>query len=252
MQVYDFGSLAPMRAGGGRDTLAFMRFSKTMAAAAFAVTFLATLAYPQTPAAKADAPPPNFSLTGDRFKPLAWDGMTPEQKSMIRHILAGDRKNLGGPFNILLRSPEMGSLASDFGQQARFHSSLPARLNELAIIITARFWTVQFEWNAHRRAAAQAGVSEDTIQAIANGKRPAKLAPDETAVYNFATELLKNHSVSDATFAAAKNTLGERGVVDMIAVMGYYQLVGMLMDVDRYPLPAGTEPELKPLAQLIP
>ena len=217
-----------------------------------AITFGAVAAYTQTPAAKSDAPPPNFSLTGDRFKPLTWDTMTPAQKTMVQHILAGDRKNLGGPFNVLLRSPEMGDFAQAFGAQARFHSSLPPRLNELAICVTARFWTVQFEWNAHRRAAAQAGLSEDIIQAIATGKRPAKMAADETAVYNFATELLKNHSVSDATYAAAKNTLGEKGVVDMIAVMGYYQLVGMLLDVDRYPLAAGTQPELKPLGQLLP
>ena len=225
-----------------------MRFPLVLAAIAFG----AAVAYTQTPATRSDAPPPNFSLTGDRFKPLTWDTMTPPQKTMVQHILAGDRKNLGGPFNVLLRSPEMGDLAQAFGAQARFHSSLPPRLNELAICITARLWTVQFEWNAHRRAAAQAGLSEDIIQAIATGKRPAKMAADETAVYNFAVELLKNHSVSDGTFAAAKNTLGEKGVVDMIAVMGYYQLVGMLLDADRYPLPAGTEAELKPLAQLLP
>ena len=237
-----------MRASSRHDTLAFMRFLTVIGV----VIFAGTLAYTQTRPAS-DAPPANFGgLAGDRFKPLTWDEMTPAQKQTVRHILSGDRKSLGGPFNITLRSPEMGSLAADFGQQVRFHSSLPPRLNELAIIVTARFWTVQFEWNAHRRAAAQAGVSEDTIQAIATGKRPAKMAADETAVYNFATELLKNHAVSDATFAAAKSVLGERGVVDMIAVMGYYQLVGMLMDVDRYPLPAGVQPELKPLAQLIP
>lgn len=216
------------------------------------VTFSAAVAYTQAPPAT-NGPPPNFTgLAGDRFKPLTWEEMTPAQKTTVQHILAGDRKNLGGPFNVLLRSPEMGDLAQALGGQARFHSSLPPKLNELAIIITARFWTVQFEWNAHRRAAVQAGVSEDIVQAVATGKRPAKMAADETVVYNFATELLKNHSVSDATFAAAKTALGERGVVDMIAVMGYYQMVGMLLDVDRYPLPQGQTPELKPLAQLIP
>jgi 4-carboxymuconolactone decarboxylase len=106
---------------------------------------------------------------------------------------------------------------------------------------------VQYEWNAHRQAAARAGVSEDTIQAIATGKRPAKLGADEEVVYNFATELLKTHQVSDATFAAGVKTLGEKGVVDMISVMGYYQLVAMLMNVDRYPMPAGVAPELKAL-----
>lgn len=195
----------------------------------------------------ADTAPANFSLTGDRFKPLTWDTMTPEQKTTVRHILAGDRKNLGGPFNVLLRSPEMGDLAQAFGGQMRFHSSLPPKLNELAIIVTARFWMVQFEWNAHRRAAAQAGVSQDVIDAIANGKRPAKLAPDEVPVFNLAAELLKTHAVSDATFAAAKNAVGERGVVDMMAVMGYYQMVAMMLNVDRYPMPAGVAPELKPV-----
>jgi 4-carboxymuconolactone decarboxylase len=213
-----------------------MRFPVVVAA----LTIVAAVA--QTPSA-----PPNFTLTGDRFKPLTWDQMSPAQKTMVQHILAGDRKNLGGPFNVLLRSPEMGDLAQSFGAQARFHSSLPPRLNELAIIVTARFWMVQYEWNAHRKAAATAGVSEDTIQAIATGKRPAKLAADETAVYNFATELLNDHSVSDATFAAAKNAVGEKGVVDMISVMGYYQMVAMLLNVDRYPMPEGVAPELKPL-----
>src|ERR1700744_4702012 len=99
------------------------RFPATIGATFAALTFLATLAYTQTPAASSSAPA-NFSLTGDRFKPLAWDAMTPAQKTMVQHILAGDRKNLGGPFNVLLRSPEMGDLAQAFGGQARFHSSL--------------------------------------------------------------------------------------------------------------------------------
>ncbi len=213
-----------------------------------ALIALAVAASAQTKAPAPAAPDPkNVQFSGDRFKPLTWDTMTPAQKTMTQHLLDGDRKGVGGPFNVLLRSPEMGDLAQAFGAQARFHSSLPPRLNELAIIITARFWTVQYEWNAHRRAAAQAGVSEDTIQAIANGKRPAKLQPDEEVVYNFGTELLKNHSVSDATYAAAVKLLGEKGVVDMISEMGYYQLVAMLQDVDRYPMPAGVAPELKPL-----
>lgn len=224
-----------------------MRFPKTIAAITFGLTFLATLGYTQTPAAKSGAAPANFSLTGDRFAPLAWDSMTPEQKTMVQHIFASGRTSLGGPFNVMLRSPEMGDPAQTLGAQIRFHSSLPPRLNELAIIITARFWMVQFEWNAHRRAAAQAGVSDDTIQAIAAGKRPAKMPADETAVFNFASELLKTHAVSDATFAAAKNTVGEKGIVDMIAAVGYYQMVAMLLNVDRYPMPAGVASELKPV-----
>ena len=203
----------------------------------------------QTPA-PAPAPssePPKFTLTGDRFKPLTWDEMTPEQKTMIEHLLAGDRKGVGGPFNILLRSPEMGDLAQQFGGSMRFHSSIPSRLNEFAIILTARFWTAQYEWNAHRRAAAQAGLSEDIIQAVAAGVRPTKMAPDEEIVYTFCTEVLKTHQASDATFAATKKAFGEKGVVDLMGVMGWYQFVSMMLNVDRYPMPAGVPPELKPL-----
>lgn len=222
-----------------------MRFPKTIAAATFGLTFLAMLAYTQTPAAS--SAPANFSLIGDRFAPLTWDSMTPEQKTMVEHILSSGRTSLSGPFNVMLRSPGMGDLAQGLGAQIRFHSSLPPRLNELVIITTARYWMVQFEWNAHRRAAAQAGVSADVINGIAAGKRPAKMPADEAAVFNFASELLKTHSVSDATYATAKNTVGERGIADMMFAMGYYQLVGMLLDVDRYPLPAGVTPELKPV-----
>jgi 4-carboxymuconolactone decarboxylase len=187
----------------------------------------------------------NLGLVGDRFKPLTWDQMTPEQKTMTTNLLNGPRQGLGGPFNVLLRSPEMGDLAQKLGEYARFRPAVPAKLRELAIIITARHWTAQYEWNAHRRAAAQAGLSADVIEAIANRKRPAKLLPDEEVVYNFATELLETKQVRDETFKAAVDKFGEKGVVDIIGVMGYYQMVSMLLNVDRYPLGAGVQPELK-------
>src|ERR1700733_15554584 len=142
-----------------------------------AVTFLAGIACAQAPSAT-PAAAPQFTLTGDRFKPLKWDEMTPAQKTMIEHLLSGDRRGVGGPFNILLRSPEMGDLAQQFGASMRFHSSMPPRLNEFAIILTARFWTAQYEWNAHRRAAVQAGLREDIIKAVAPGNRPARMAGD--------------------------------------------------------------------------
>src|SRR5215471_15700233 len=199
-------------------------------------------------AAQAPAPKPqDVQLVGDRFKPLKWDEMTPAQKAMMEHLVSGERRGAGGPFNVLLRSPEMGDLAQEFGASMRFHSSLPRKLNEMAIIITARHWTAQYEWNAHRTAAAQAGLAEDKIQAIAAGKRPAAMDADETVIYNFATELLNTKQVSDPVFAAVKDKFGERGVVDLIGVMGYYQLVSMLLNVDRYPLPDGAKPELQTL-----
>jgi 4-carboxymuconolactone decarboxylase len=189
----------------------------------------------------------DLHLRGGRFQPLSYDAMTPEQKALADSILAGPRTSLDGPFNVLLRSPEMGDLAQKFGAYARFHSSLPPRLSELAILITARFWTAQFEWQAHRKNALTAGLSPAIIEALAAGKRPASLQPDEEAVYNFCTEVLTTKHVSDAAFQAAKGEFGERGVVDMLGVVGYYQFVSMLLNVDGYPLPDGVSPELKPL-----
>jgi 4-carboxymuconolactone decarboxylase len=187
----------------------------------------------------------DLHLRGDRFKPLTYEQMTPEQKAMIDNVRSGERRSTDGPFNAYLRSPEMGDLAQKFGAYLRFHSSVPRKLNELAIIITARHWNAQFEWYAHRRYALEAGVSPGTVDSIAASKRPASLQPDEEAVYNFCTELLNTKQVSDKTFDAAVKTLGERGVMDLIGLLGYYEFVSMVLNVDRYPLPDGVAPPLK-------
>jgi 4-carboxymuconolactone decarboxylase len=191
--------------------------------------------------------PRSVRLRGDRFRPLTYDEMTPAQKTMIEHLLAGPRGGTEGPFNVLLRTPEMGDLMQQFGASTRFATTVPRKLYELAIIITARHWTAQFEWQAHRRGAIQSGIAPAVADAIAQGRRPAAMPPDETAVYNFTTELLETKQVSDRTFAAATNVLGERGVVELINLMGYYGTVSMLLNVDRYPLADGTVAELKPL-----
>jgi 4-carboxymuconolactone decarboxylase len=189
----------------------------------------------------------DLHLRGGRFQPLSYDTMTPEQKKLADSILAGPRTSLDGPFNVLLRSPEMGELAQKLGAQVRFHSSIPPRLNEFAILITARSWTAQYEWLAHRKNALAAGLNPALIDALAAGKRPPSMQPDEEAVYNFCTDVLTTKHASDATFQAAKEKFGERGVVDLMGVMGYYQLVSMLLNVDGYPLPEGAQPELKPV-----
>jgi len=188
----------------------------------------------------------DLQLRGGRFKPLSYDTMTAEQKTLVNDILSGPRTSLDGPFNVLLRSPEMGDLAQKFGAQMRYHSSLPPRLNEFVILITARHWTAQFEWQAHHKIALTAGLSPAIIDALATGKRPASMQPDEEAVYDFCTEVLNTKQASDAAFQTAKDKFGERGVVDMLGVMGYYQFVSMILNVDRYPLPDGAQPELKP------
>jgi len=197
-------------------------------------------------AASAQAPAArDVKLVGDRFKPLTYAEMTAEQRAMIEHLLSGERTSTGGPFNVLLRSPEIGDLAQQVGARVRYHSSLPNRLNEMAILLTARDWTAQYEWYAHKRLALQAGLNPAIVDAIAAGKRPATMATDEQALYDFQTELLKTKQVSDAAFRAAVAAFGERGVVDLLCNIGYYHLVSMVLNVDRYPLPADAKPELK-------
>jgi len=191
---------------------------------------------------------PRFTLRGDRFKPLTWEEMTPEQKTMAEHVLAGKRGSMNGPYNVLLRSPQMGDLAQQFGASTRFDSSIPHKLNELAILMTARFWNSQYEWYAHHKYGLAAGLSPALIDAIAAGRQPSGMEPDEQAVYEFCHELLETRQVSDPAFAAIKARFGERGIVDLIGVMGYYHIVSMALNVDRYPLPDGAKPELQAAA----
>lgn len=196
---------------------------------------------------------PQLQLRGDRFRPFTLDQMTPAQRSFAERAVSGAIEGgTGGPFNVLLRSPELGEGIWRYGGYIRFHSTLPPKLNELASLLTTRYWTAQFPWYAHHRAAVQAGWSESVIAAIAEGRRPTGLAPDEQAVYNFCVEMLKTTQMSDATFNVAKERLGERNLVELMGVMGYYALVSMLVNTDRFPMPEGIAPELKPLANPLP
>jgi 4-carboxymuconolactone decarboxylase len=146
----------------------------------------------------------------------------------------------------MLRSPEFADRAQRVGEFVRFHSSLPPKLKELAILVTARHWTAQYEWYAHRKLAIEAGVSAAHADAIAQGKRPTGLTDAENAAYDFASDLLYTKQVGDAVFAKAREHLGEQGVVDLIGTVGYYSLVSMCLNVDRYPIPEDAAP-LKPL-----
>ena len=188
-------------------------------------------------------------LVGNRFRPLQWSEMTEAQKTMTRNVLDGPRTAMGGPFNVMLRSPAMGDLAQELGAQVRFNSSLPAPLREMAILMAGRHWTSHYEWNAHKAAALSAGLSPAIISAIAAGQRPAAMQADEAALHRFCSELLETKRVSDETFAAAKAAFGEQGVTEIIFTLGYYSMVSMLLNVDEYPLPHGVEPELKPLSR---
>src|SRR5262249_10314990 len=128
--------------------------------------------------------------------------MTARQRDVYRGIVSGPRKGAAGPFNALLRSPEVADRVQRVGEYVRFQTSIPAALNEMAILITGRFWSAQFEFWAHRRLAQQAGLPDRIIDAIAEGRRPSPMSDDERIVYDFCTELFHHRAVSDGTFKA--------------------------------------------------
>jgi len=184
---------------------------------------------------------------GRRFSLLTEATMTPRQREAYDGIVSGPRKGAAGPFNALLRSPDVADRVQRVGEYVRFHTSIPAPLNELAILITGRFWSAQFEFWAHGRLARAAGLDGSIVDAIAAGRRPAVMSSDESMVYDLCTELFRDKAVSDRTFKAVVDRFGEQGVIDLIAASGYYSIVSMVLNVDRYPLPDGEQPPLKPL-----
>lgn len=191
-------------------------------------------------------PAPALDLRGNRFKPLTYETMTPAQRRMTDSVLSGKRGSMQGPYNVLLRSPELGDLAQQFGAHTRFNSSLPFRLNELAILLVARFWRCEFAWWAHSRIAIENGLSPDLVAAIFAGDEPADLPADEAVVYGFCHELIETRRVSDAGYAAMTGRFGEAGAVDLIGTLGYYTLVCMSLNVDQYPLPEGARGQFTP------
>jgi 4-carboxymuconolactone decarboxylase len=182
-----------------------------------------------------------------RMPPLADSALTDAQKAAIQAIVSGPRGRLVGPFIPLLRSPEFMLRLQHTGAYLRFDSALEPRRSEMVILMTARLWTQAFEWHHHRPIAEKAGLNPDIIDAIAEGRRPAKMAPDEEVIYDFIDELSRNRSVCDATYARAIEQFGERGVIDMIGIHGYYSLLAMVLNVSRAPLPEGATPGIAPL-----
>jgi 4-carboxymuconolactone decarboxylase len=183
----------------------------------------------------------------ERFKSLSDDEMNAEQKKLKASIISGPRKQMsGGPFQALMRTPELGEIVQQFGAHIRYKSIFPDALKELAILVTARNWTAQYEWHAHRRMGEQAGLSPAIADAIAEGKRPEKLSDEQAAIYDFASELVRTGEVGDAKFAAIKDRWGERGAVELILTCGYYTTVSMILNVHRHPIPADAKP-LPPL-----
>jgi len=182
-----------------------------------------------------------------RFPVIPDDKQTPEQRAMVQAITSGPRgAGLRGPFNALMRSPDVGNRIQHVGAYVRFSSCIGPKLTELGICMVGRKWTAQYEWYAHRRLAEQAGLAPAILDAIAEGKRPTGMDADETIVYNFAKELLDTTVVGDANYNAMKDRFGEQGVIDLICACGYYTIVSMVLNVAEVELPVGVTP-LKPL-----
>jgi 4-carboxymuconolactone decarboxylase len=173
----------------------------------------------------------------DRMPPIPADKLTDAQKKAAETFAEGRGYQVRGPFVPLIRSPEVMLRAKAMGDYLRFKSVLEPRINEMVIIITAREWTQQYEWQAHYPAALKAGLRREIADAIADGRRPTGLAEDEEIAYDMATEILRLKRVSDTTYARAGAKFGEQGVIDLLGVVGYYNFLAIVMNATRTALP---------------
>ena len=177
--------------------------------------------------------------------PLPADQLTEQQAEALVGFVAA-RGQPTGPWVALLRSPELMTRTRALSDYLRFESVLPGHLREFVILMTARQWGQSYEWNAHYPIAIDEGFSAEMAQAIAEGRRPEGMLEEEEVLYNFVTELQRNHSVSDATYARAVERFGEQGVVEAVSLVGYYTMISMILNTSRAPLPAGATPALTP------
>ena len=182
-----------------------------------------------------------------RMPPLAAGSMTEAQREAAEEMTAGPRKGVKGPFVPLLRSPELMDRLQKVGEYLRFQSSLEQRISEFIMLIVSREWMQQFEWFVHVPLGRKAGIAEDTIAALAEGRRPAGMSEAEAVAYDFCDELLRTKGVSDTTYRRAVARFGEIGVIDMLGVAGYFTTVSMVMNVAHTP-----PPEDKSVGALLP
>lgn len=202
------------------------------------------------------------SAKAPRFAPLTVDQMTDAQKRAAEQILATAKRADGpggrymassgefpGPYGFLLRSPELAKRWRHLADYIRFETSVPQHLNELAILIQARFWTAQFEWWAHYPLALRAGLRQSVADDLKAGKRPVGMQPDEEAVYEFCVELMRDQRVDDTTFAKLKAQFTEAQIADLVAVTGFYATVSMILNTVEAIIPTGEDPPLAPLAE---
>jgi 4-carboxymuconolactone decarboxylase len=187
----------------------------------------------------------------DRFSALSLDQLTPEQQTMATMLATPPRNNKlnTGPFNAYARSPGLGVLLLHVSDYVRFNSSLPPRLSEFAIMIAARQWTQLYEWRAHYPLAVKGGLDRQILVDLGAGNRPQGMKDDETALYDFCSEMYRDRKVSDASFKAAVAKFGERGIMDIIGIIGYYDLVSMTLIAQETTGKPGDEPALLPLTR---
>ena len=181
---------------------------------------------------------------GPRFSQLTMEQLSDVQKRVAERILKVSSAGLGGPYSILLRSPDLAERYLNMTDYLRFRTSLPHRLNELAILIEARLWDAQYEWWAHYPIAMRAGLSPAVADDIRDGRRPTTMQPDEEVVYDLCIELLHDRHLTDATFKRAVDLLGEQPTIDLIAVAGFYVMVSSVLIAGRVGIPGGGQPPL--------
>jgi 4-carboxymuconolactone decarboxylase len=174
----------------------------------------------------------------ERFAQIRYDELPPEVRPLADDILKVSSAALGGPYNALLRSPEMARRAFDFLDYLRFKTSVNKRLNELAILIQARISNAQFEWWAHEPIARKAGLSDAVMLDLQQCRRPSCMQEDERLVYDFCIQLSLNHRVPDALWARAVAAMGEQQVIDLVVLSGTYVMVSMLLNATQVGLPS--------------
>jgi 4-carboxymuconolactone decarboxylase len=178
-------------------------------------------------------------MAQDRMPPIPADKMTDAQKEAAAEIMSGPRKAVVGPFIPLMRSPDLMNRLQKVGEYLRYNTKLGPNISEFIILQMARHMTQQFEWDSHIDLARKAGVKEETISAIAQGRRPTGMTADEEMVYDFVSEIRQHQCVCDVTYAPVVKRFGEQGVIDITALCGYYTTLGYVMNVARTPLPPG-------------
>lgn len=177
-----------------------------------------------------------------RLPKLTYEEMSPRQREVHDRIAGSKRGHLGTPYRVWIHSPELCDRAEALSAYVRWECSLPEKLSELGILITARFWDAQYPWNAHVDKAIAAGISPDAIKAIAEKRPPSFQADDERVFFNFSMEILENHFVSDKTFNEANSLFGNQGIVDMIACVGNFSMLAMCLNTVQVDLQADRRP----------